>query len=100
VDHARVFNDMRFGGYLIYSVPGTRVYIDDRCELYGDAALRRYHEILARPELFEGLAASDEIDLALIRRGSRLDRRLEADPGWRPLASDPVGSLYERRLRP
>ena len=30
----RVFNDMLFGGYLIYNAPESRVYIDDRCELF------------------------------------------------------------------
>jgi hypothetical protein len=32
----RIFNDMLFGGYLISDLPQAKVYIDDRCELYGD----------------------------------------------------------------
>src|SRR5262249_18437028 len=27
-----IFNDMLFGGYLIYYAPGFRVFVDDRCE--------------------------------------------------------------------
>lgn len=37
-----VFNEMLFGGFLIYHTPGLRVFIDDRCELYGDDGLMAY----------------------------------------------------------
>src|SRR5262249_45700764 len=44
----RVFNDMLYGGFLIYHVPGLKVFIDDRCELYGDAWLTAYAEAEGR----------------------------------------------------
>src|SRR5262249_36747424 len=37
-----IFNEMLFGGFLIYYTPGFRVFIDDRCELYGDDDLMAY----------------------------------------------------------
>ncbi len=37
-----IFNDMLFGGFLIYHTPGLRVFIDDRCELYGDEFMIKY----------------------------------------------------------
>jgi hypothetical protein len=37
-----IFNDLAFGGYLIYFAPNLRVFIDDRCELYGYPRLREY----------------------------------------------------------
>jgi hypothetical protein len=93
----RVFNDMRFGGYLIYRVPGARVYIDDRCELHGDAGLRRYAEICRQPELLEGLAAQDRLAAALVMSASRLDRHLAEDPRWELLCRDGPAALYGRR---
>ena len=33
---------MKFGGFLIAYTPGLRVFIDDRCELYGDDRLIEY----------------------------------------------------------
>ena len=33
---------MLFGGFLIYHTPGFRVFIDDRCELYGDEFMVKY----------------------------------------------------------
>ncbi len=38
---APVFNDMAYGGFLIYYTK-LRPFIDDRCELYGDAFLADY----------------------------------------------------------
>ncbi len=92
----RVFNDLGFGGYLIYFAPELPVYIDDRCELYGDAGLRRYREIVSHPELFIGLADYDNINLAIVRRGTKLDRRLAALSGWRPVHADDVAAVYQR----
>ena len=39
---ARVFNDFLYGGFLIYYTPGLKVFIDDRCELYGDEWLIQF----------------------------------------------------------
>ncbi|MBL8799289.1 MAG: hypothetical protein JNM56_35715, partial [Planctomycetia bacterium] len=33
-DGTLIFNDLNFGGYLIYFTPGYRIFVDDRCELY------------------------------------------------------------------
>lgn len=97
-DHepVRVFNDLGFGGYLIYFAPELPVYIDDRCELYGDAGLRRYREIVSHPELFVGLADYDGINLAIVRRGTKLDWHLSSDTGWRSVHRDDVAAVYCR----
>jgi hypothetical protein len=41
---AGVFNDMTYGGFLIYFTPQLRVFIDDRCELHGNDRIREYAE--------------------------------------------------------
>ncbi len=38
----RIFNDFLYGGFLIYYTPGLKVFIDDRCELYGDEWLTQF----------------------------------------------------------
>jgi hypothetical protein len=45
-DHpdAPIFNDMAYGGLLIYYTPHLRIFVDDRCELYGDAFLQDYFD--------------------------------------------------------
>ena len=37
-----IMNDMLFGGFLIFYTPRLQVFVDDRCELYGDQFLLNY----------------------------------------------------------
>jgi hypothetical protein len=92
----KVFNDLGMGGYLIFSAPAARVYIDDRCELYRDDGLRRYRGFLRDPQLIDSFAAYEGIDLALTRTRSRFDRHFAASPAWSVLHRDHTASLYTR----
>ncbi len=44
-----VFNDANLGGYLIYHAPTLRIFMDDRCELYGDDWIKSYSDALGLP---------------------------------------------------
>ncbi len=95
----RVFNDMRFGGYLIYHVPEARLYIDDRCELHGDAGLRRYLDLHRNPQRFAGLAEYEQIHLALVDRDSPIADYLALHPDWLTLHRDSTACLFQRQVR-
>jgi hypothetical protein len=45
----RIFNDANFGGYLIYHTPSLKIFMDDRCELYGDANIKYYTDTMGLP---------------------------------------------------
>ena len=45
----RLFNDANLGGYLIYHAPRTKIFMDDRCELYGDEWIKHYSDTLGLP---------------------------------------------------
>jgi hypothetical protein len=92
----RLFNDMLFGGYLIYHTPGLPVYLDDRCELYGDQGLMTYTRACADPAFFDAMAAYEHLDAALVIARTTLDAHLASSAGWRRLASDQASSLYVR----
>ena len=96
----RVFNDMLFGGYLIYRAPKTLVYIDDRCELYRQSGLRRYVELHDHPARLEGLAAIDGLRLALVQSRSPMARYLGKSPNWSTLHHDATAALFLRKARP
>jgi hypothetical protein len=58
-----IFNEMQFAGFLIYYTPGYRVFIDDRCELYGDERLVDYAAVMLRtPERIEHWESVREIE--------------------------------------
>jgi hypothetical protein len=95
-----VFNDMLFGGFLIYYTPGLRVFIDDRCELYGDQALLDYARIIdEQPEMIERWAEEYGFDLALTAPGSGFDTYLRSAAGWRLVHESSAADLF-RRIAP
>jgi len=66
---ARLYNDVRFGGYLINRYfPSRGVFLDDRNEIH-EPLLRRFWEIFQRSDVegWEALLAQFEIDSALVR---------------------------------
>jgi hypothetical protein len=53
---AKPFNDMAWGGYLIWRLwPKDRVFIDTRTALYGDAFIKSYSDALFDERAFEAL---------------------------------------------
>lgn len=106
-----IFNDLAYGGFLIYYTE-LRIFLDDRCELYGDeflgdyfAANAEYRQLKNQVEKEERQATPEEIarltdhfarwekqygvqlDLALVMKDSGFWFYLENSPRkWRKLA--------------
>jgi hypothetical protein len=78
-----IFNDMLFGGFLMYYTPGLRVFIDDRCELYGDEGLLAYaHAYFDDPGQIDRWQEQYHFDAALVQTGSSFDRYLRDSGTW------------------
>jgi hypothetical protein len=104
----RVFNDANLGGYLIYHVPKAKVFMDDRCELYGDDWLRSYSDAMGLPPdelgpVFEGWAAGFHFDHAFVmtnppeKEKPSIERYLLDHPEkWREVARGKRAVLFER----
>lgn len=92
-----IFNPMNFGGFLIYYTPGLRVFIDDRCELYGDEQLLAYDRAeTTDPEMIEYWARHYGFDAALAITNSRLDWYLRQSPDWRMVRQTGTAVFFER----
>ncbi|ABS28138.1 hypothetical protein [Anaeromyxobacter sp. Fw109-5] len=94
VEGAPILNDMPFGGFVAYTAPGLRVFVDDRWELYGDDFMLGY--IRADPAWLDAWIDRFGVRVALVQHGSRLERHLERDGTWRLAATSAAGSLYRR----
>jgi hypothetical protein len=96
---APIFNEYAFGGFLIYYSPELRVYVDDRCEVYGD---RWLHDFVVASETDPGayLAASQirygHFDLALVQVGSGFDRYFQGESDWTVVGRAQSATLYQR----
>ncbi len=98
---APIFNEMIYGGFLIYSTPGLRVFIDDRCELYGERRLLEYQQALLQdPARVDHWAGEYGFDAALIENGSGFDRYLASARGWEVIRRTPKATLYRRLESP
>jgi hypothetical protein len=95
-----IFNEYLHGGYLIYFTPGYRVFVDDRCELYGDKWLADYVNAEsgdATAQMEEWQRRYPQFNLALTRSGSSFDRYFEGSKDWAVIQKTEAATLYERR---
>jgi hypothetical protein len=96
-----IFNDMMFGGFLIYCTPDLRVFIDDRCELYGDDWLEQYADAYYHhPERIEEWAKEYGFDRALVIPGSVFDGYLQHASGWAEAGRTEGAVLYRLKAAP
>jgi hypothetical protein len=93
-DGTPIFNDMLFGGFLIYFTPGLRVFIDDRCELYGDDKVLAY--VKAEPSQFEEWARRYQFNIALTKSESSYNGYLNQAQGWSIVKRTSAAILYRR----
>jgi hypothetical protein len=92
-----IFNDMKFGGFLIAETPGLRVFIDDRCELYGDDGILAYSRAQEQdPAQVDRWAGQFGFDRALVVTGSAIDQYLRLSNGWQVVAETKPATLHER----
>jgi hypothetical protein len=96
----RIFCEYHFGGYLIYETPGYRVFIDDRCEVFGDAFLVQF--VMAK-QLGPASAIDSwdkqygPFDLALVQTGGGFDKGLEQlQPLWTLVKRTDTATLYKK----
>jgi hypothetical protein len=76
-----IMNDMLFGGYLIFYTPRLHIFIDDRCDLYGDQFLLQY--VRAQSAFFDGWIQRSGARAALTEPGSAMDNYFKHQSGWR-----------------
>ena len=104
----RIFCEYTYGGFLIYYTPGFRVFVDDRCEVFGDDFLVRYtmtREMLtvggfdhpAEP-FAEWQQEYGAFDLALVETGGGFDLALNDLPqAWEVVRQTETATLYRKR---
>lgn len=102
-----IFNDANLGGYLIYHAPSLKIFMDDRCELYGDDNIRFYAETMGRPPeelgpVFEHWAAMYGFERAIIlthpsgRDRPPIEQYLATSPRWVEVARGQRAAMYAR----
>ena len=96
----RLFNDYADGGWVIYHAPGYKVFVDDRCEVFGGPWLAEF--VRASADDTGGAFPAWEreygrLDFALTRAGSGFDRYFRGSPDWEELKRTDTAAFYRRR---
>jgi hypothetical protein len=96
----QVFNDANMGGYVLYQNPQIKLFMDDRFELYGDAWLRDYVDVVYnKPERFENWADEYGFDYAAVLiepDRTKLEQYLSESPRWELIQRGERAVLFRR----
>jgi len=92
-----LFNSYNWGGYLIFKLwPDYQVYIDGRTDLYDDAFIRRYLDVVTAGDGWQQTLDDDGINLVLIENNSVLDKFMRISSTWHEVYRDNVAAVYSR----
>jgi hypothetical protein len=98
----RLFNEMGYGSYLIWTVwPEAQVFIDPRVELYPLAQWQDYQAVSEGRDVEATLARYGVTRVMLDRHSQpRLSQALGASSSWQREYQDAQSEIYRRRPTP
>jgi hypothetical protein len=94
---ARVFNVYAWGGWLGRELPASKVFIDGRSDIYGDARIRRFADVIALRSDPSVLFDQYRVDTVVFWPDSTLAGWLDARREWQRTYSDRVAAIWVRR---
>ncbi|MGC8832623.1 MAG: hypothetical protein ACP5R4_01105 [Armatimonadota bacterium] len=92
----RMWNEYRWGGYLIWHLPEHPVFIDGRAEVYYGGPFEDFIAIHRVQPNWQALLDKYEVKFALVDTWAVLARTMEVSPYWRKLYSDRVATVFLR----
>lgn len=92
-----MFNSYNWGGYLIFKLwPNYPVYIDGRTDLYDDAFIRRYLDVMVANNGWQQTLDDDGINLVFIESNSVLAKFLRQNSGWTEIYNNEMAAIFTR----
>ncbi len=91
-----MWNEFNWGGYLVSALPDIPVLVDSRTEMYGDAFLYEYYDVMGGRQDPAPMMNRYGISMALIRSTSVLARELSEDQSWREVYQDDLAAVFTR----
>jgi hypothetical protein len=91
-----VFNEMEWGGYVLYVHPDIPVFIDGRTDFYGEELAREYFTAHQGAEGWSDVLDQYQVQWTLTRSGAPLNQLLGMSEGWQFVSDDGVAAIYRR----
>jgi hypothetical protein len=85
-----------WGGYIIWAMPSSPVYIDGRIDMYGDKFVKEHLDITRGRIEWQQPFERYKVEIAILRTGSVLSRELQSSRDWRLLYRDDMAVVLSR----
>jgi hypothetical protein len=96
----RLLSEYTWGGYVLFTWPGQRVFIDSMADFFGDDLVRDYMDLHYTRRDWEQTLARHDFHMVLFPPGAPLTGALRDRPGWRVAYEDEVAVLFVRDAGP
>ncbi len=94
---ARMFNDINWGGYLLFRVwPQHQVFIDSQTDFYGEQFVRQYAELMAAAPGWDAALERYDIGWLLVPPSSPLAAAASHGADWRVAYQDATAVILVR----
>jgi hypothetical protein len=92
----RLYNDYAYGGFLLWWLPDTKIFIDGRMPAWQrhERDIFRDYLALSGPEPDVAVLKKYAVDWALVKRQTPLEEWMAHDGAWSPLYGDDKAVLY------
>jgi hypothetical protein len=91
-----VFNQMHWGGYLLYAAPDIPVFIDGQTDFYGEELAREYLMAVNGQAGWHDVLDRHGVEWTLIGTRQPLAQLLALDAEWSRVYADRVAVVYRR----
>ncbi len=96
-----IFTDDEWGDYLIYRLyPNTKVFVDGRFDLYGEAFTKKYLDLLNAKFGWQETLDKYDVETVLLRVDTPLTGALKESRRWRPVYDDGLAIVFRSRSAP
>ena len=96
LSQSRIYNDMNWGGFLIWALPDTPVAIDNRPDLYGDERLSRFYLVQQGALDWRTDPDLNVARVVLLNRRIPLAKLLARDERFHLVYEDPLAVVFTR----
>ncbi len=96
----RLFNELAWGGYLLYAWPDQRVFIDGQTDFYGEELSREYVSMRGAEPGWHSKLDKWGIDAVILPFDAPLAEALAADSRWLLVSNRRNAEVYARRSIP
>jgi hypothetical protein len=91
-----VFNEMEWGGYLLYAQPDIPVFIDGHADFFGEDLVREYLNARMGGPVWEEVLDRYHVRWTITKSDAPLNQLLELSEDWQPVLDDGLATVYRR----